>query len=93
MTYELKRHFQTNVIKEILDLKSRLILTNDEILALQERAFYYRNKHLFKRCRLCGKIKPLSAFYKNPLKKQGVFDECKECLKKRKQEKKKCQGN
>lgn len=34
-----------------------------------------------KRCRICGKFKKLSAFYKNPLKKFGRFDECKECLK------------
>lgn len=34
-----------------------------------------------KRCRICGKFKDLSAFYKNPLKKLGRFDECKQCLK------------
>ena len=34
-----------------------------------------------KRCRICGKLKRLSAFYKNPLKKFGRFDECKQCLK------------
>ena len=34
-----------------------------------------------KQCRICGKFKKLSAFYKNPLKKFGRFDECKQCLK------------
>ena len=34
-----------------------------------------------KQCRICGKVKVLSAFYKNPLKKFGRFDECKQCLK------------
>ena len=34
-----------------------------------------------KQCRICGKYKMLSAFYKNPLKKFGRFDECKQCLK------------
>ena len=35
----------------------------------------------YKRCKICGKLKRLSEFYKNPLKKQGVFDYCKECAK------------
>ena len=39
-----------------------------------------------KRCRICGKYKKLSAFYKNPLKKFGRFDECKECIKERRQQ-------
>lgn len=34
-----------------------------------------------KQCRICGEYKLLSAFYKNPLKKLGRFDECKRCLK------------
>ena len=34
-----------------------------------------------KQCRICRKYKVLSDFYKNPLKKLGRFDECKECLK------------
>ena len=38
-----------------------------------------------KQCRICGKYKVLSAFYKNPLKKFGRFDECKECIKERRQ--------
>lgn len=39
-----------------------------------------------KQCRICGKFKKLSAFYKNPLKKLGRFDECKECIKERRQQ-------
>ena len=39
-----------------------------------------------KRCRICGEFKKLSAFYKNPLKKLGRFDECKECIKERRQQ-------
>lgn len=39
-----------------------------------------------KRCRICGKFKKLSDFYKNPLKKFGRFDECKECIKERRQQ-------
>lgn len=39
-----------------------------------------------KQCRICGKYKVLSDFYKNPLKKFGRFDECKECIKERRQQ-------
>lgn len=41
------------------------------------------NQNLFKRCKGCGTIKHIIEFYKNPLKKQGVFDYCKECAKTR----------
>ena len=41
-----------------------------------------------KQCRICGKYKVLSDFYKNPLKRLGRFDECKICLKKRRELKK-----
>ena len=36
-----------------------------------------------KKCKCCGKLKPLTDFYRNPLKKLGRFDICKLCLKKR----------
>ena len=42
---------------------------------------YNRQGKRVKQCRICGEYKVLSAFYKNPLKKLGRFDECKECLK------------
>lgn len=86
MTYIAKKD---DAVTEYFRLKSCLNFTEEEILSLKNRAFYFRNKHLYKRCRLCGKIKHIDCFYKNPLKKQGRFDECKECLKKRKKEKKK----
>lgn len=38
-----------------------------------------KNNSYYKRCNKCGKFKTLSEFYKNPLKKQGVFDYCKKC--------------
>lgn len=40
----------------------------------------------YKKCKTCGKVLKLDNFYKNPLKRQGVFDECKECTKKRQKE-------
>ncbi len=78
-----------DAISEYFKLKNRLMLTDDEISALKNRSYYFRNAHLYKRCRLCGKTKHIDCFYKNPLKKQGRFNECKDCLKKRKKEKKK----
>lgn len=42
---------------------------------------YNRQGKRVKQCRICGEYKVLSAFYKNPLKKFGCFDECKQCLK------------
>lgn len=35
----------------------------------------------YKQCNCCKQYKRLTEFYKNPLKKQGVFDYCKECAK------------
>lgn len=46
------------------------------------------HKPTHKRCKICGKVKVLSAFYKHPLKRLGRFDECKICLKKRRELKK-----
>lgn len=37
---------------------------------------------MVKKCKKCGEIKELSAFYNNPLKSQGVFDVCKKCISK-----------
>lgn len=40
----------------------------------------------YKRCKRCRNVKPLTEFYKNPLKFKGVFDYCKECAKARQKE-------
>lgn len=77
------KRFSSDAISEYYKLKRNLILTTDEILVLKERDFYLKHKNLFKRCSKCGKIKHIDMFYKNPLKKQGVFDSCKDCEKKR----------
>lgn len=74
---------QYDVISEYQKLKRNIILTPDEVLALKEREFCFKNEKSFKRCKSCGKIKFINEFYKNPLKKQGVFDTCKECEKER----------
>lgn len=46
-----------------------------------ERKIEKLNNPNYKRCKHCKEIKLLSEFYKNPLKKQGVFDYCKNCAK------------
>lgn len=83
------RHCLQTAISEYCNLLHKLALTDEEVSALKNRAYYFKNKHLYKRCRLCGEIKHIDCFYKNPLKKQKCFDECKECLKQRKKNKKK----
>ena len=77
------QRFNSDVVSEYYRLKRSLILTPKEILALKERQFYLKHKNLFKCCSKCGKIKHIDMFYKNPLKKQGVFDACKNCEKER----------
>ena len=42
----------------------------------------FKSNPNYKKCNICGKYKRLTDFYKNPIKKQGVFDYCKECTKK-----------
>ena len=81
MAEYLRQHYDS--ISEYHKLKINLILTSDEVLALKEREFCFKNEKSFKRCKSCGKIKLINEFYKNPLKKQGVFDTCKECEKER----------
>lgn len=46
-----------------------------------ERSIKKANEQHYKCCKHCKNIKPLSEFYKNPIKKQGVFDYCKNCAK------------
>lgn len=75
-----------DAVSEYYKLKQMVLLTTDEVQALKEREYYLKNQHLFKRCNRCGTIKHISEFYINPLKKQGVFDYCKVCARKRAKE-------
>lgn len=65
-------YYRSNIIdKYVIEVMTQL-----EAL---ERKLQKQNDINFKHCKHCKELKPLSDFYKNPLKKQGVFDYCKEC--------------
>ena len=72
-----------NKEEEIENFRREVLPEYQEILKQEKVNNPYFDKHGYriKRCRICGKLKRLSAFYKNPLKKFGRFDECKQCLK------------
>lgn len=74
---------ESSAINEFHNLVQKLALTPEEQKNYLEWEYYNSHKNSFKCCKTCGKIKPLSEFYKNVLKKQGVFDECKECVRAR----------
>lgn len=69
--------------EEISKFRREVLPEYQEILKQEKEINPYFDKHGYriKRCRICGEYKRLSAFYKNPLKKLGRFDECKRCLK------------
>lgn len=71
-----------NKEKEIEEFRLNVLPVYEQYL--KEKKEFEQINHkgkVVKQCRICGKYKVLSAFYKNPLKKLGRFDECKECLK------------
>lgn len=74
--------------EEIENFRREVLPEYQEILKQEKVNNPYFDKHGYriKKCRICGEYKRLSAFYKNPLKKFGRFDECKLCLKKRRQD-------
>lgn len=83
-----------NKEKEIEEFRLNMLPFYEQYVEEQQRYEKIRRKgKVVKQCRICGKYKVLSAFYKNPLKKLGRFDECKECLKKIKEEKKGNENN
>lgn len=76
-----------NKEKEIEEFRLNVLPVYEQYL--KEKKEFEQINHkgkVVKQCRICGKYKVLSAFYKNPLKKLGRFDECKECIKERRQQ-------
>lgn len=76
-------YYRSNIIdKYVIEIET--ILEVEERKNKKNYEMYLRFEKLktdpdYKRCKICGTYKRLSEFYKNPLKKQGVFDYCKKC--------------
>lgn len=73
-------YYRNNVIKPYVDEVNKMLKQDAEMLREYEKLRYNPN---YKKCKMCGVIKPLTDFYVNPLKFKGVFDICKECTKKK----------
>lgn len=66
-------------IETILNVEERI---NRKKYEMRLRFENLKRNPNYKRCNNCGEYKRLTEFYKNPLKKQGVFDYCKACARK-----------
>ena len=76
-----------NKEKEIEEFRLNVLPFYEQYVEEQQKYERIRKKSTtVKQCRICGKYKMLSDFYKNPLKKLGRFDECKKCIKERRQQ-------
>lgn len=62
------KYFRENVIKKYVEEVQEEILNEEKL-----------QSNLYKQCSKCGRVLPLESFYKNAIKKKGVFDYCKEC--------------
>lgn len=74
--------YRSNVIdKYVIEIQTAL--EAEEKIAYRQYLFNetLKTNPNYKRCKDCGKYKRLTEFYKNTLKKQGVFDYCKQCAK------------
>ena len=88
------KYYRTNIIDKyviavatILELEERQNkIEYERRLRLEEQKNKLKYDPNYKQCKRCGEIKPLTEFYKNPLKSKGVFDYCKKCAIKRQKE-------
>ena len=70
----------SSAINEFYKLKNKIeFLSDEELERWNNYSYYMKHRQEFKKCNKCNKILPLKEFYKNPMKKQGVFDYCKAC--------------
>lgn len=78
-------YFRQNITdKYVIEVETSLEAeerTRTRAAMLAKKYEKYRFNPDYKRCSKCGKYKLLTEFYKNPLKKQGVWDYCKQCNK------------
>ncbi len=87
-------YYRSNIIdKYIIEVETSL--EAQEVVNLKK---YRERKSLksnpdYKRCTRCGEYKRLTEFYKNPLKKQGVFDYCKKCARERAKQRREQNGH
>lgn len=73
-------YYRTNIIdKYVIEIMTSLEAIERKLQKLND----FQNDPNYKRCKHCNIFKPLREFYKNPLKKQGVFDYCRECARTR----------
>ncbi len=90
-------YFRSNIIdKYVIEIDT--ILANEERINLKKYEIVQRFERLkndpnYKRCTRCGQYKRLTEFYKNPLKKQGVFDYCKKCARERAKQRREQNGH
>lgn len=71
-------YYRSNIIdKYVIEIMTSLEAIERNLQRIQE----LKNNPNYKHCKRCNTFKPLTEFYKNPTKKQGVFDYCKECAK------------
>lgn len=78
-------YFRRNITdKYVIEVETSLEAeerTRTRSAMLAKKYEKYRFNPDYKRCSKCGKYKLLTEFYKNPLKKQGGWDYCKQCNK------------
>lgn len=80
-------YFRKFVINKYVDeVMADLSGEKKPVNTFAQRPRRLKDSNKFKVCNKCGKLKRISSFYKHPLKKQGVFDYCKDCAKKRAKE-------
>lgn len=78
--FEELAYYRNNIIdKYVVEVMTSLEAIERKLQKVNE----IQNNPNYKYCKHCHTYKPLTEFYKNPLKKQGVFDYCKECAKTR----------
>jgi hypothetical protein len=64
------KYFRENIINKYVEEVQEQMLIEEKL-----------QSNLYKQCSKCGKVLPIESFYKNAIKKKGVFDYCKECSK------------
>jgi hypothetical protein len=80
-------YFRKFVINKYVDeVMANLSGEKKPVNSFAQRPRRLTESNRFKTCKKCGKLKRISSFYKHPLKKQGVFDYCKDCARKRAKE-------